>query len=285
MINIRTAAVLCVCILLLVADNAAQQERGWRGLVPLFSTRSDVERLLGHGSSQCNCIYHTETEIVQVDYATAPCDGVLKGWNVPPGTVLRLSISPKEKQMFAELGIRESEFVKIYDDTLTSYYGNRSRGIRYVVSPSGEIRKISYIPSAVDTRLRCPGFPAEDTSIIDYQPLDSFFVSTWSDSVARLDPFAFQLQSDTRLKGYIIVYAGRNMSTNKTQYYARRLEDYVVKVRDIPAERVSTVYGGRRDRPTVDLFLVSSGMPAPIATPTVLKEVKAKEFNDKKSRR
>ena len=34
-----------------------QESKGWRGIVPLRSTRAEVEALLGPASGACKCIY------------------------------------------------------------------------------------------------------------------------------------------------------------------------------------------------------------------------------------
>lgn len=78
----------------------AQRSTGWKGIVPLQSTRADVDRLLGKGAGKCQCIYRKPTEIVAVDYAKAPCKGAVNGWNVPSDTVLKVRITNRSQAIF-----------------------------------------------------------------------------------------------------------------------------------------------------------------------------------------
>lgn len=57
------------------AQNVKPLPNEWRGLVPLRSTRSDVERLLGKPAIHPTAFenYNTETERVDVIYSPGPC--------------------------------------------------------------------------------------------------------------------------------------------------------------------------------------------------------------------
>lgn len=76
-----------------------QEQSGWRGIVPLHSTRTQVERLIGVLDIQCQC-YSTETEIIRVKYSHGPCKGDSPGWNVPTDTVLSFEVVPKNRLVF-----------------------------------------------------------------------------------------------------------------------------------------------------------------------------------------
>ena len=80
----------------------SEQKIGWRGIVPLRSTRTHVERQLGLFDVKCQC-YETEKEIVHVGYASAPCTGDVPGWNVPRDTVLSITVSPKSEPAFSDI--------------------------------------------------------------------------------------------------------------------------------------------------------------------------------------
>ena len=60
-----------ICIILIIATCAFG--KGWRGIVPLHSNRSDVERLLGPSAEPSN-IYKLKDMVVVVDYTDGPCE-------------------------------------------------------------------------------------------------------------------------------------------------------------------------------------------------------------------
>ena len=65
---------LLLSILILVFLGSSVSARGWRGIIPLHSTRADIESLVGKPSSERNDIYHTDKEFVRVDYAKGRCE-------------------------------------------------------------------------------------------------------------------------------------------------------------------------------------------------------------------
>lgn len=265
--NIIQIVLVCFCVL--PSANLFQETRGWRGIIPLHSTRADVERLLGPSNDKCRCIYKTETEVVYVEYAEGRCKGTPSGWNVQPDTVLSFTVRSSSEQQISDLNLDESKFVKTYDDAMTTYYGSRAEGIKYAVSESGMINSVSYIPSAKDAHLRCPGFPADDGSALQHSPFDSYSNMSVNDEKARLDNFALRLRDDPEWKGYIIVYAGQRARTGEARERAERAKNYLVEIRGIEAERILAVDGGHREELTVELYLVYKDRPAPIPSPTI----------------
>jgi hypothetical protein len=255
---------------MVLPTNVLQGTKGWHGIVPLHSTRADVERLLGSSSDPCKCLYKTENELVDVRYASAPCKGDVPGWNVPADTVLSFTVIPKTWQRFSDLNLDKSKYVKTYDpDNPTAHYTNRDEGIRYTVTETGMVYYVSYIPSASDGQLRCPGFPTDDIGVTKYHPFDEYSDIPFSDEKARLDNFAATLHNDPNFKGYIIVYAGQRARANEEQARADRAKNYLVNVRSIKAGRIITIDGGHREDLEVELYALPSGVSAPTPTPTV----------------
>lgn len=77
----------------------------WRGIVPLHSTRADVEKLLGSAkpSTQTGMLdYETENEEVTVMYASGPpcANNGFRIWKVPRDTVGRNNHPSKERTAF-----------------------------------------------------------------------------------------------------------------------------------------------------------------------------------------
>lgn len=260
---------LCCCTF------TAAQAQGWNGIVPLHSTRADVERLLGPGGDECKCYYDLEGDRVFFAYAKAPCEGDPSGWNVPADTVLTIRIYPKQERLFSQLGLDESRYEKDYEDTPTVHYSSREEGVQYSVNSHNPvsgldnvISNIKYVPSSKDARLRCPCFPPEDGSIFRTPPLDAFYDLPYQTSLPRLDNFAIWLLQDPKWKGYVIVYAGKQTAPAKAKSWVRRYKKYLTEKRGVPAERVSAMYGGYRDFMTVELYLFQHDLPPPRPRPT-----------------
>ncbi|MEK6281605.1 MAG: hypothetical protein AABN95_14720 [Acidobacteriota bacterium] len=244
------------------------QARGWRGIVPLHSNRADVERLLGHSTDPCKCIYNTEDEIVSIDYASDRCKNGQTGWNVAAGTVLSLRVAPKKVRRFSELQIDEIHYRKVKDlHTSWVYYINDEEGTMFEVSSDGILGGINYIPAAIDASLRCSGAPLR--SAVNYPVFDEYGNIAFNDEKARLDNFAAQLQHFTESVGYIIVYPGLHASWAKARTRARRAKNYILRVRRIEPSRVVTIDGGRRQQFTVELYIVPKEKPAPSPEPGI----------------
>ncbi len=66
------------------------QSNSWKGLTPLRSTRTDVEKLLGQPKKKSYddcCDYQIEKDSVKADYAERQCD---EGWDVPKDTLINI---------------------------------------------------------------------------------------------------------------------------------------------------------------------------------------------------
>lgn len=261
---------IIIILFIAVAAPSPSFAQGWRGIIPLHSTRADVEKLLGASTDECNCVYETENEVIRVDYATAPCEGYLRGWNVPADTVLMFTVRTNREQMFSHLRLDESKFSKAYDDTFSTYYASRPEGVQYAVSREGVVSSVSYIPSAKDMSLRCRCFPAEDGSIFRTPPLVSFSGVSLDDALSYTDNLAIELSNGPKnWKGYVIVYAGRRARAGEALAYGKRLRDHLVITRQVEAERVSVIDGGRREKLSAELYLFRDDIPPPPALPTI----------------
>lgn len=245
----------------------AEQRIGWRGIVPLRSSRTQVERELGSLDLKCHC-YKTENELVHIRYANGPCTGDLPGWNVPAETVLSITVSPNKETAFSALELNKEDFVKTTDDSFTSYYGNGNRGIRYSVSASGLITDVSYLPSIRDNHLRCAGFPLTDGGITAYVPYYEFHYETLDDITTRIGEFGIRLRKTPDYRGYVIVYGGQSKKIARVAEFATIARDYLIKELETDPKAIRAINGGYREQPTVELFLIPSEWPAPVPTPT-----------------
>lgn len=129
--------------------------KAWRGIVPLRSTRANVEALLGTPQSGTRNAYRTATEDVVVAYADTPC---AYGWEVPLATVISLSVSPKNQLKLDDVKLDESKYEKRRDNHLENvyYYVNPNEGVNWTVDTAKRIvLTVEYYPSAGDAPLKC----------------------------------------------------------------------------------------------------------------------------------
>jgi hypothetical protein len=249
----------------------------WRGIVPLRSTRADVERVLGSPTTPRGSGYETENERVTVSYSNGPCErGVPEAWNVQRDTVISLTVYPKATLIITSLQLDRTKYRRARDPHVGTivYYINEEDGIRIEASAlEGEIeevRSITYMPPARDSHLRCPGSSVpSDENVPPPRKFDEYSNIPFSDERARLDNFAFYVQQEQETIGYIIAYAGRRARAGEARARAERAKNYLVNKRGINAERIVTIDGGHREELMVELYLVPRGMAGPSATPTV----------------
>src|SRR5687767_1862723 len=95
---VKTRFQIGVCAIWLMLAGSVATGKEWRGIVPLKSTRADVERLLGVSKRSSDSIsyYKLTTEIVVFHFQKEPCESEGEkfgyGWNVPPGTVTSIAV-------------------------------------------------------------------------------------------------------------------------------------------------------------------------------------------------
>jgi len=259
---------ISICLALTFA--ASISARGWRGIVPLHSTRADVELLLGKPSAERNDIYNTDKEFVRVDYARDSCDGWPSGWNVRRDTVLALTVRANTPVLFSELHVDTTNFSEAYDDAFFTYYANRNQGIQYTVSSEGFLNSTEYFPTPEDSGLRCKCFPPEDESVFRGVSWDEFEGISMDNILARLDNFAIQLSnSPSDWKGYVITYSPLSAGHSGALTFRNRLYRWLTVKRGIDARRVTVVEGGHREKRAGEFYLLPPGVAAPPPLPTI----------------
>jgi hypothetical protein len=130
----------------------------WRGIVPLKSSRSDVERLLGKplpGANNSYVTYKLKTEEVRVIYAvkelcpqTDRCD-----CRVPDDTVRHIVVRPGTTIRFSSLELDKSLFHSIVnpENANNVAYSNSDAGLMYVISVRDDlVLYVQYGPARKD---------------------------------------------------------------------------------------------------------------------------------------
>jgi hypothetical protein len=105
----------------------------WNGIIPLKSTRADVEKLLGKPLRPSNnaAQYKTKTENVMIVYAEKPC-GVrpMSPGNSPNALVVIMEVNPIVRPKISDLTIDPAKFTKTFDESKNQIvYRNLQDGI------------------------------------------------------------------------------------------------------------------------------------------------------------
>jgi len=262
-----------VCLFIFAGTLSAGNPEGfWQnrfGIVPLHSSRADVERLYGVCGDSWSCIFQTTKETINVAYATAPCAGLVLGWNVPRNTVLSFTVRPYVPPRFSEIAADLNGFVERYSpgDLATTYYTNIEKGVVLSVQ-DGHVTDVNYFPSTNENRKRCQGFPPWD-GVPPPDPFAVIFSENKNSVYDRLDNFAIELLTNTQIHGYIITYAGRKSRRGEAKEMADEAKQYLIDKRMIARDRFIMINGGFRETAQYDLFSLSLQMPPPTPTPTV----------------
>lgn len=262
---------VCICILIAIAHIAKAQRfrQDAFGLVPLHSTRTDVERLYGISDDSCRCIFRTTTDNIEVAYASSPCAGFISGWNVPKDTVLSFKVTPYVPLLISDLAMDLNGFVRRSspEDIVTTYYTNVKQGIVYAVQDRHVIY-VRYFPPSNENGRRCRGFPPWD-GVPPPRPFLTIFTQNKIDVYSRLDNFAIELSTNTQRRGYIITYAGKKSRRGEAKKMANDARRYLILKRMISPDQIIAVDGGFRETSQYDLFSLSPQEPPPTPTPTV----------------
>lgn len=148
---------IAACTLIALALASLPPAAGWRGIVPLRSTRAEVERHLGPpaSESESGSVYATAGERVSVAYSRRPCD---YGWQVPAGTVVSFFVHPKKPPKLADLKLDEKKYERrrSYHVETVHYYIDREAGLNYTVeSPGDLVTGVEYYPPLKGKAPRC----------------------------------------------------------------------------------------------------------------------------------
>jgi hypothetical protein len=146
--------ILClIAIFFVFGQPTIANGKTWRGIVPLKSTRAEVERLLGvpgkHGR------YQFDEERAYVNYAGAgPCHQVNRCLcRVSEDIVISIRVELEVDMRFSTLNLDHKKYEKLIsaqDPNLASY-SNDEEGIIYTVDlKNDDVTAIEYLPTAKD---------------------------------------------------------------------------------------------------------------------------------------
>lgn len=135
----------------------------WQGLVPLHSTRDDVERLLGPSRNSLREIYTyiTPENKVEVSYSADPCAiGGADRVGSRVDVVTKIVVSPRKTILIKTLALDKNSYSRIENDHPETWvhYVNSAEGITIdAVRNDGceEVLSFIYLPTSRDLQLRC----------------------------------------------------------------------------------------------------------------------------------
>lgn len=255
------------------------QVNSWNNLLPLRSTRADVEKLLGKpkdNTCSFGCEYETAKEKIRVSYAHKKCD--VAGWKVPADTVLSLTVSSKENsgKSFDELNLNRNKFTVDIDDILSQKWTNAEEGLIYSLRPGIQLKfdSITYIPKKTDNYLRCDGFPPETQYFT--MNTTSFYNPALNKKeglnmiLSYTDSFIIGAMNEyTDFKGYVLVYFDHKLSFEEYKIRLNELKKHIFDTRKISPERLTVIEGGLREDSIIEFYTLSKEMKSPTPNPTL----------------
>jgi hypothetical protein len=170
MLRIRQLILSCLLILSIAGLGLG---RDWRGIIPLHSTRADVERLLGpqltpadpdntkiYNLNSSWAIYFVDEGEIWFNFVDPKAEEPNCMGNLPLGTVLNISIKPSRPLKLADIGLDEKK-IKLFNASNLKQlnfkgYLDATNGFA-VVLERGDVYKLQYFGQAKDKRL-CPTY-------------------------------------------------------------------------------------------------------------------------------
>lgn len=122
---IGTMRILGLLMFCCFACSAQTIEDGVKGILPLVSTKGDVERVFGKGRPDSDGFYffHTAEGFLRFNFSTHRCEDVpfgRGGYDVPPGTVLFYTYNPNEAKPLSSIRYNKEQY---YEDRSGSAKG------------------------------------------------------------------------------------------------------------------------------------------------------------------
>jgi hypothetical protein len=142
---------------------ACCESNEWNGIVPLKSTRVDVEKILGkplpHSVAKHAAAYETKEERVSVTYSTGYCrEDPNHGWDVPELTVISVMVTPNASPKLSDLKLDGGKFKKSQDPEILNlvYFTNEQDGVTVGADNwSDTVEWFRYTPQSAFNNLLC----------------------------------------------------------------------------------------------------------------------------------
>jgi len=156
-VKLSATVIIMACVILLIPG--AANGKAWKGIVPLHSTRADVERLLGPPGLD-DSGYDIDDARVSITYSFQGCqEGLPVGWKVAPNTVVSISVSSIGEVTLSDVLVAGRNYDQIYrvHTPRAVDYVDVQEGVRYVTT-EGEVQTIMNLASKAEKK----GLPGAD---------------------------------------------------------------------------------------------------------------------------
>ena len=153
-------SLLALCSVVLMAAVSANAQH-WREIVPLKSTRADVERLLGPNEKSYGVIYELNSGALSIEYSSGPCrKDRRRGWNVPEDVVINFRFAATHKPQQTDLKLNRKTYRRVVDTHTGGviYYINDKDGVMYEVQ-RGTVQSVEFYPPKRYQYLHCGDQP------------------------------------------------------------------------------------------------------------------------------
>jgi hypothetical protein len=246
----------CAVLLMVTVTSVAAKE--WRGIVPLKSTRQDVERVFGVSkqSDAGTAFYNLPTEIVVFHFKVGTCDGDRFGWtyNVPAGTVVAIGVIPKGVHRKEEYPLGRDANVQDIGAGFI-YYSDNAAGLT-IETYKNVVTLLDYQPPASQDNLHCPKI--EECCFHIRSRFDQYENLPFSDEKARLDNFEIVMKGMFR-RGVIEILGPSKRYRQGRIKLAARAKRYLIKELGLEPERLFLVDGGFSETAFTRLSIYSIG--------------------------
>jgi len=168
----RRTVLKAIVLTLVLGSLSLCSAREWRGIIPLKSTRADVEKLLGRPVNPDWARYELADEDVIFEYSKYGCAQPptvsgwpippIEGWNVQPDIVLFIRVILHKQVPLASILKDKTAFKKVRGDSdVTSHFLYLDEEAGFAIDLNGDseeefVRGYNYMPTAKDKYLRCP---------------------------------------------------------------------------------------------------------------------------------
>lgn len=129
----------------------------WRGITPLKSTCEDVKKILKVDTCTLPISQYTLPDFrVMVEFQNETCDSEPRAWRVPKGTVLAITLSPRNEMRPSEFGLDLSKYKKREDGEIVGleHYVSNEEGVT-VDLYRGFVQNLFLYPRKSEENLRC----------------------------------------------------------------------------------------------------------------------------------
>jgi hypothetical protein len=236
--------VICCAVTLGLVTVCSAKE--WRGILPLKSTRADVEKLLGvpKQRSAVGSYYRFHDELAVVWFQSQSCDQCSWGWHVPLETVTEIGVIPLSAHAPSDI----EGFKREDNEGGFVYYTNEVDGLT-VETHKGNVTSLRYGPERRLENLRCV---PKDCIVDPSGNFDEYSLLRWADEKARLDNFGVRLKKEMG-RGVIVISGPNEVQRAKLLKHAVRARRHLETV-GLEPQRILIVDGGYRE---ISLFALS----------------------------